>query len=117
MSHGIRPPGKWNEAYVNIRTFTSSEGLMAVKIFTDFKTSLVYRTHTGLPEVCSVATSSMLTITAVLSYLVVLVKFSWQLPVSSYLVVLVKSSWKLSHQESIRIWTRRIFGVYEPVCF
>ena len=42
MSHGIRSPGKWNEAYVNMRMFTSPEALKAVKIFTDFKTSVVY---------------------------------------------------------------------------
>ena len=33
MSYGIRPPGKWNEVYVNMRTFTSPEGLRAIKIF------------------------------------------------------------------------------------
>ena len=42
MSHGIRPPGKWNESYVNMRTFTAPEALKAVKIFTDFKASMVY---------------------------------------------------------------------------
>ena len=33
MSHGIRPPGKWNEACVNKKTFTSPEVLKADKIF------------------------------------------------------------------------------------
>ena len=42
MSHGIRPPGKWNEACVNMKTFTSPEALKADKIFTDFKASMVY---------------------------------------------------------------------------
>ena len=42
MSHGIRPPDKENEAYVNMRSFTSQEALNAVKIFTYFKASLVY---------------------------------------------------------------------------
>ena len=42
MSHGIRPPGKWNEACVNMKTFTSPEALKAYKIFTDFKASMVY---------------------------------------------------------------------------
>ena len=42
MSHGIRPPGKWNEAYVSMRTFRSPEALKAVKIFTDFKAFMVY---------------------------------------------------------------------------
>ena len=42
MSHGIRPPGKWNESYVNMKTFTSPEALKADKIFTDFKVSVVY---------------------------------------------------------------------------
>ena len=42
MLHGIRPPGKWNEACVNMKTFTSSEALKADKIFTDFKGSMVY---------------------------------------------------------------------------
>ena len=42
MSHGIRPPGKWNEAYVNMGRLTSTEALKAVKIFTDFKASMVY---------------------------------------------------------------------------
>ena len=37
MSIGIRQLGKWNEAYVKMRTFTSPEALKAVKIFTDFK--------------------------------------------------------------------------------
>ena len=42
MSYGIRPPGKWNEACVNMRTFTSLEALKAVEIFIDFKASMVY---------------------------------------------------------------------------
>ena len=42
MSHGIIPLGKINEAYVNMRTFTSPEALKAVKIFTDFKALIVY---------------------------------------------------------------------------
>ena len=42
MSHGIRPPGKWNEACVNMKTFTLPEALKADKIFTDFKASMVY---------------------------------------------------------------------------
>ena len=42
MSHGIRPTGKWNEAYVDMRTLTSPEALKAVKIFMDFKESMVY---------------------------------------------------------------------------
>ena len=42
MSYGIRPPGKLNEAYVNMKTFTSPEVLKSVKIFTDFKASMVY---------------------------------------------------------------------------
>ena len=29
MSHGIRPPGKWNEACVNMKKFTSPEALQA----------------------------------------------------------------------------------------
>ena len=33
MSHGIRPPGKWNEACVNIKTFMSPEALKADEIF------------------------------------------------------------------------------------
>ena len=42
MSHGIRPPGKWNEACVNMKTFTSPEALKADKIFTDFNACMVY---------------------------------------------------------------------------
>ena len=42
MSQCIRPPGEWNETYVNMRAFTSQGALKAVKIFTDFKASLVY---------------------------------------------------------------------------
>ena len=42
MSHGNRPPGKWNEARVHMKTFTSPEALKADKIFTDFKASMVY---------------------------------------------------------------------------
>ena len=42
MSHGIKPPGKWDEACVNIKTFTSPETLKAEKIFTDFQASMVY---------------------------------------------------------------------------
>ena len=42
ISHGIRPPGKWNEAFVNMKAFTSPEALKAGKIFTDFKASMVY---------------------------------------------------------------------------
>ena len=42
MSHGIRPPGKRNEACVNMKTFTSPEALKVDKIFTDFKASMVY---------------------------------------------------------------------------
>ena len=42
MSHGIRPPGKWNEACLNMKNFTSPEALKADKIFTDFKASMVY---------------------------------------------------------------------------
>ena len=42
MSQGIRPPGKWNEACVNMKTFTSQEALKADKIFTDFKVSMAY---------------------------------------------------------------------------
>ena len=34
MSHGIRPPGKWNEAFVDKITFTWPEALKYVKIFT-----------------------------------------------------------------------------------
>ena len=45
MSHGIRPPGKLNEAYVNMRTFTSPEALKAVKIFADFNAFMVYGVH------------------------------------------------------------------------
>ena len=41
MSHGIRPPGKWNEAFVNMKTFASPEALKADKIFTDFEASMV----------------------------------------------------------------------------
>ena len=41
MSHGIRPPGKWNEACVNMKTFPSLEALKADKIFTDFKATMV----------------------------------------------------------------------------
>ena len=47
MSHGIRPPGKWNEACVNMKTFTSPEALKADKIFTDFKASMVYGFQMG----------------------------------------------------------------------
>ena len=39
ISHGIKPPGKLNEACVNMKTFTSPE---ADKIFTDFNASMVY---------------------------------------------------------------------------
>ena len=42
MLHGIRPPGKWNEAFVDMRTFTTPDALKAVKLFTDFKASMVY---------------------------------------------------------------------------
>ena len=42
MSHGIRPPGKWNEAFVNKITFTWLEALKFVKICTDLKASMVY---------------------------------------------------------------------------
>ena len=42
MSHGIRPPGKWNEAFVNKITFTRPEALKYGKSFTDFKASMVY---------------------------------------------------------------------------
>ena len=42
MSHGIRPPGKLNEACINMKTFTSQEALKADKIFTDVKASMVY---------------------------------------------------------------------------
>ena len=42
MSHGIRHPGKWNEAYDNMRTFMSPEALKAVKVFTHFNGSKVY---------------------------------------------------------------------------
>ena len=42
MSHGIRPPCQWNEACVIMKTFTSPEALKADKIFTDFKTFIVY---------------------------------------------------------------------------
>ena len=42
MSHGIRPPSKWNEACVNMKTFTSPEALKADKICTDCKASMVY---------------------------------------------------------------------------
>ena len=42
MSHVIRPPGKWNEACVNMKTFTSPEGFKADTIFTYFKASMVY---------------------------------------------------------------------------
>ena len=42
MPHGIRPPGKWNEACVNMKTFTSPEAFRADKIITDFKVSMVY---------------------------------------------------------------------------
>ena len=42
VSHGIRPPGKFNEACVNMKTFTSPEALKADKIFADFKASMVY---------------------------------------------------------------------------
>ena len=41
MSQGIRPPGKWNEAFVNMRSFTSPEALKYIKIFTDFKASMI----------------------------------------------------------------------------
>ena len=41
-SHRIKPPGKWNEACVNMKTFTSPEALKTDKIFTDFKASMVY---------------------------------------------------------------------------
>ena len=42
MSDGIRPPGEWNEACVNMKTFTSPEALKADKIFTNFNVSMVY---------------------------------------------------------------------------
>ena len=42
MSHGIRPLGKWNEAFVDKITFTWPEALKYIKIFTDFKASMVY---------------------------------------------------------------------------
>ena len=42
MSHGIRPPGKWNEAFSNKKTFTWPEALKYVMIFTDSKASMVY---------------------------------------------------------------------------
>ena len=42
MSHGIKPPGKWKEACVNMKTFTSPEALKVDKIFTDFKAFMVY---------------------------------------------------------------------------
>ena len=42
MSHGIKPPCKWNKACVNMKTFTSPEALKAGKIFTHFKASMVY---------------------------------------------------------------------------
>ena len=42
MSYSIRPPGKWNEVYVNIRTFTSPEALKPIKIFTHSKASMMY---------------------------------------------------------------------------
>ena len=42
MSHGIQPPGKWNEACVNMKTFTSLEALEADRIFTVLKASMVY---------------------------------------------------------------------------
>ena len=32
MPYGIRPPGKWNEAYVNMRAFTKPRTLRAVNI-------------------------------------------------------------------------------------
>ena len=53
MSHGIRPPGKWNEAYVNMKTFTSPEALKADKIFTEFKASMVYGVPPSL-SLCNV---------------------------------------------------------------
>ena len=42
MSYGIRPPGKLNEACVNMKIFTSPEALKADKIFTGFKASMAY---------------------------------------------------------------------------
>ena len=36
MSHGIRPPGKFNEARVNMKTFTSPEALKGVLLWTIF---------------------------------------------------------------------------------
>ena len=42
MLHGIRPPGKWNETFVDMRTFTTPDALKAVKLFTDFKASMVH---------------------------------------------------------------------------
>ena len=42
MSHGIRAPGNWNEACVNMKEFTSREALKADKIFADFRASMVY---------------------------------------------------------------------------
>ena len=42
MLYGIRPPGKWNEVYANMRTLSSPEALKAVKIFTEFKASMGY---------------------------------------------------------------------------
>ena len=42
MSHGIRPRGNWNEACVNMKTFTSREAFKGDNIFTDFKASMVY---------------------------------------------------------------------------
>ena len=46
MLYSIRPPGKWNQVYVKMKTFTSPEALKAAKIFTDFKASMVY----GVPS-------------------------------------------------------------------
>ena len=42
ITHGIRPPGKRNETYVNMSTFTSPKALKAVKIFTYFKAFMMY---------------------------------------------------------------------------
>ena len=42
MPYAIRPPVKWNEEYVNMRTFTSPDALKAINIFTDFEASMVH---------------------------------------------------------------------------
>ena len=51
VPHGIRPPGRWNKAFVNKITFTWPVVLKYVKIFTDFKAYMVYRGSLSLCDV------------------------------------------------------------------